>query len=51
MRKVPHILHIIYKDGSRGRMNLTALTPAQRQQTLNDWTKTDGTRTAFLAWK
>ena len=51
MRKVPHILYIIYKDGSKGRLNLSALTQAQRQQTLSDWTKTDGTRTAFLAWK
>jgi len=51
MRKVPHILYIIYKDGTKGRINLTALSDAQRQQTLKDWSSTSGTRTAFLAWK
>lgn len=51
MRKVPHILHIIYKDGSKGRLNLSAQSPVERQQKLNDWAQSAGVRTAFLAWK
>jgi hypothetical protein len=51
MRSTPHILYIIYKDGQKVRLNLGAQTPAQRQQKLNYWSKTAGSRTAFLAWK
>jgi hypothetical protein len=51
MRKVPHILYIIYKNGQNVRLNLGAQTPAQRQAKLNYWSKTAGAKTAFLAWK
>ena len=51
MRKVPHILYIIYKNGQKVRLNLGAQTPAQRQAKLSYWSKTAGAKTAFLAWK
>lgn len=51
MRKVPHILHIIYKDGSKGRLNLAAQTPEHRQANLDYWSSHSKVRTAFLAWK
>jgi len=51
MKKMPHILHIIYKNGTKGRLNLSAQTSEQRQQKLNDWSQSSGVRTAFLAWK
>ena len=51
MRKVPHILHIIYRDGSKVQLNLAASTPEQRQAKLKYWSNTSATLTAFLAWK
>ena len=51
MRTTPHILYIIYKNGQKVRLNLGAQTPAERRVKLNDWAKTVGTKTAFLAWK
>ena len=51
MRTTPHILYIIYKNGQKVRLNLGAQTPAERRVKLNDWAKTAGTKTAFLAWK
>ena len=51
MRTTPHILYVIYKNGQKVRLNLGAQTPAERRVKLNDWAKTAGTKTAFLAWK
>ncbi len=51
MRNLPHILHIIYKDGSKGRLNLITQTAEQRQVNLDYWATHPEVRTAFLAWK
>jgi len=51
MRTTPHILHVIYKTGQKVKLNLGAQTSAERRVKLNDWAKTAGTKTAFLAWK
>ena len=51
MRTTPHILYVIYKNGQKVRLNLGTQTPAERRAKLNDWAKTVGTKTTFLAWK
>ena len=51
MDRTPPILYIIYKNGSKGRINLIAQTPDQRRTQLKYWANTSGTHTAFLAWK
>jgi len=51
MRTPPHILHIIYRDGSKVHLNLSSSTPEQRQAKLRYWANTSATLTAFLAWK
>jgi len=51
MQKTPHILNIIYIDGSRERLDISAQSQLTRQSTLNYWSSCSAVRTAFLTWK